>query len=249
MRSLPADVRACRGGKTLFPRRKTFSVSRGRAELRPETAEAGKCLFRGTVRAGRGPNGRLCLCNVGETTESRQKGKNILSAAVFCAPPYTCTRCVSISFCCRSFCGRLGASSGVHKPAAVVYRCRRGIVSCDSFPRVRRVPFGSCRRPCSPRLSVPARVHAKRTAFCSCRPTPSVPRAAAPRTPRACPAHAAGARAASGREVIRPDCLSAGAAVPVSRAPRCRYFFCCSFSRSRISVRRSSSFDIAGAGA
>ena len=135
------------------------------------------------------------------------------------------------------------------KPAAVVYRCRRGIVSCDSFPHVRRVPFGSCCRPCSPRLSVPARVHAKRTAFCSCRPTPSVPRAAAPRTPRACPAHAAGARAASGREVLRPDCPSAGAAVPVSRAPRCRYFFCCSFSRSRISVRRSSSFDIAGAGA
>lgn len=299
MRSLPADVRACRGGKTLFPRRKTFSVSRGRAELRPETAEAGKCLFRGTVRAGRGPNGVECgLCRGGvddfgavvflktvrgisavrrRRQDCRETFGRVQSAAErtaafafaisgerrkvdrkekifyrqpFSAPPlHTCTRCVSISFCCRSFCGRLGASSGVHTPAAVVYRCRRGIVSCDSFPRVRRVPFGSCRRPCSPRLSVPARVHAKRTAFCSCRPTPSVPRTAAPRTPRACPAHAAGARAASGREVLRPDCPSAGAAVPVSRAPRCRYFFCCSFSRSRISVRRSSSFDIAGAGA
>lgn len=190
MRSLPADVRACRGGKTLFPRRKTFSVSRGRAELRPETAEAGKCLFRGTVRAGRGPNGVECgLCRGGvddfgavvflktvrgisavrrRRQDCRETFGRVQSAAErtaafafamsgrrrkvdrkekifyrqpFSAPPlHTCTRCVSISFCCRSFCGRLGASSGVQSQ-------RRSFIAAAavSFPAIRSRMCGGFR--------------------------------------------------------------------------------------------------------
>ncbi len=141
MRSLPADVRACRGGKTLFPRRKTFSVSRGRAELRPETAEAGKCLFRGTVRAGRGPNGRLCLCNVGETTESRQKGKNILSAAVFCAPPHTHARGV----CPSAFAAARFVAVWGLRPAYISQRRSFIAAAAVSFPAIRSRVCGGFR--------------------------------------------------------------------------------------------------------
>ena len=74
------------------------------------------------------------------TSLSNRKEK-IFYRQPFSAPPlHTCTRCVSISFCCRSFCGRLGASSGVQSQ-------RRSFIAAAavSFPAIRSRMCGGFR--------------------------------------------------------------------------------------------------------